>query len=53
MHCGSFNANISIGFIDYPLEDNYFLRKISDCAAVATFFDTYDLMSEANIDPDR
>ena len=53
MHCGSFNANISIGFIDYPLEDNYFLRKISDCAAVATFFDTYDLMSEANIDPNN
>lgn len=49
----SSNANIMIGFIDYPLEDNYFLRKVSNCSAVATFYETYDLMADANIDPNN
>ncbi|MCL2753223.1 MAG: hypothetical protein FWE44_03645 [Defluviitaleaceae bacterium] len=44
------DADYTMCFIDYPLDGNFFVRRLSDKIAVATFFDTSNIFSEANVD---
>jgi len=41
--------NITLCFIDCPLEGNYFRKKLSDHAAIVTFFQAREICEEANV----
>lgn len=43
-------ADYTLCFIDYPLEDDYFTRRLSANIAVATFYETNKIFSEWNVD---
>ena len=44
------NADYTMCFIDYPLQGNFFVRRLSDKIGVATFFETSNIFNEANVD---
>ena len=43
-------ADIRLGIIDYPIEDNFFGRHLSDTVGVMTFYQTDKIFKEANLD---
>ena len=43
-------ANYTLCFIDYPLEGNFFIRRLSPTIGVATFFQTKNIFKEANVE---
>ena len=43
-------ADYTLCFIDYPLEDDYFTRRVSENIAVSTFYETNKIFSEWNVD---
>jgi len=43
------SIDLTICFIDYPLEGNYFLRRLRDNVAVATFYETSEIFANANV----
>jgi hypothetical protein len=42
-------ADIRLAFIDYPLEGNYYVRRLSKNTAIATFFQAADILESANV----
>ena len=44
------SADCTLCFIDYPLEGNFFARRLSGNVGVATFYQTGNIFSESNID---
>lgn len=43
------DADIRLAFIDYPLEDNYFVRRLDKDTAVMTFYQAVDILKGGNV----
>jgi len=44
------STDVTICFIDYPLVDNYFVRRFAGNLVVATFYETDEIFARGNID---
>ena len=44
------NADYTMCFIDYPLEGNFFVRRLSEKIGVATFYQTSNIFNASNVD---
>lgn len=42
-------ADIRIAFTDYPLQDNYFVRRLDKNTAIATFYQAAGILESANV----
>jgi len=43
-------AELTLCFIDYPLDDNCFFRRLTPTIGVATFYETDIIFKNANVD---
>lgn len=43
-------SDYTLCFIDYPLQSNFFVRRLSKNVGVATFYETSNIFSESNIE---
>lgn len=44
------NADIQLGIIDYPIDDNYFGRELSEKIGIISFYQTDEIFMNANLD---